>query len=438
MRRNAGRMLRHGWLLAVVAALLVPAVAGAQVAKKKPTSAAAHQKHQKSKDDGDREDVAGAFYTTTNGNPNQLLWFVRHHDGRLTFGGSVATGGNGGHQPQPINVPGLPAPVCEGASGSGCPSLDSQAALRGTPDGKLLFAVNAGSNTVSSFRVTGNGPVLVSQISSGGAFPNSLTVRGNLLYVLNSNSLSVQGMTFNSSGTLTPLGGPHALNPSGTAPGSPKDIEFDNTGHWLLVTKLVNPMAFSPVNTIDTFPVHLDGSVGAPVSSNSAAPVPFSMGFDAGNNVLVSTVGDPFAFKPGTVESYSIGSTGALTHIASASTNGYAPCWNQETNDRSYSYVVNADIAGPSAPSVSTFKLSGNGQLQLVGVTPHAGAEPFQTDEALSRDDKYLYVISPVDDRSFDPISHVDVFKIGEDHKPRLIQQTPFNLPHGLTGAAAY
>ena len=443
MRRDAKRLLRHAWLLAVVAGLIVPAVAGAQSPGKKPAKPAAKSVKNKKKDDpgkkGDepgRHDVAGAFYTTTNGNPNQLLWFVRHHDGTLTLQDSVATGGDGGHQGQPINVP-LSGPVCSGF-GAGCPALDSQDALAATPDHKLLFTVNAGSNTVSSFRVTNNGPVLVSQVSSGGAFPDSLSIHGNLLYVLNANSLNVQGMTFNSSGTLTLLaGGSKALNPNGTAPGSPRDIHFDNTGHWLLVAKLANPMAISPVDTIDTFPVHPDGTVGSPVSSTSVDIVPFSIGFDAGDNALVTTVGNPFAFMPGKLASYSIGPTGALTPIATTSTVGYAPCWDVETADRRFAYIVNADILGPAAPSVTSYRLSGNGQMQLLGVTPLNGDEPLQTDEALSSDGNYLYVIAPVDDRAFGDISHVDVYKIGHDHQPDLIQQTPFNLARGLTGAVA-
>ena len=96
--------------------------------------------------------VVGAFYTETNGNPNKLLVFSRYSDGTLKKRGAVATGGQGGHQGQPINVM-APPPVCTG-NGSGCPALDSQDAIALTPNGKFLFAVNAGSNTVSSFKVT--------------------------------------------------------------------------------------------------------------------------------------------------------------------------------------------------------------------------------------------------------------------------------------------
>jgi 6-phosphogluconolactonase len=406
----------------VAALLLVAAVAVAM-----PAAAAAKKPAKK---------VAGFFYTETNGNPNQLVVFARYSDGTLKQQGTVATGGQGGHQGQPINVM-APPPVCTG-NGRGCPSLDSQDAIASSSNGKLLFAVNAGSNTVSSFRVTRHGAQLVGQVSSGGKFPNSLTVHGNLLYVLNSDSLNIQGLSFTSSGVLTPISGAsQPLNPNGTIPGAPHDISFDNTGKWIVVAKLTNPMTLSPVDAIDTFAVNANGTVGPAVSSNSSTPVAFSIGFDKGDNVLITTLGNPFAFMAGSLESYSIGPTGSLTHISSVSTVGYAPCWDVESGK--YGYIVNADILGPAAPSVSTFRLFGNGHFTYLGHTPRLGAEPLETDEALSPDGKYLYVLSPIDDRAFAGvnISHVDVFKIGSDHKPSLIQQTPLKNAQGLTGAAA-
>src|SRR3989454_12680599 len=80
----------------------------------------------------------------------------------LTVAGTVATGGTG--------------------TGSG---LGSQGALALSDDGRWLFAVNAGSNDVSIFRVGPAGLSLTSRIPSGGTQPVSLTVHGNLLYVLN-------------------------------------------------------------------------------------------------------------------------------------------------------------------------------------------------------------------------------------------------------------
>ena len=56
------------------------------------------------------------------------------------------------------------------------------------------YAVNAGSNTVSVFAVRGDRLALRQVVSSGGSFPVSVAVRGDLVYVFNARSGgSVQG-----------------------------------------------------------------------------------------------------------------------------------------------------------------------------------------------------------------------------------------------------
>ena len=54
------------------------------------------------------------------------------------------------------------------------------------PDSALLYAVNAGSNTVSVFSAHGDDLSLRQVVGSGGVFPVSVAVHGNLMfYVLN-------------------------------------------------------------------------------------------------------------------------------------------------------------------------------------------------------------------------------------------------------------
>jgi len=64
--------------------------------------------------------------------------------------------------------------------------LHSQGSLRLSADHRLLFAVNAGSGTISSFAVDGTRLTLVSMEPSGGSEPSALAQLGDLLYVLNS------------------------------------------------------------------------------------------------------------------------------------------------------------------------------------------------------------------------------------------------------------
>jgi hypothetical protein len=105
----------------------------------------------------------GAVYTLTNSPAgNAVIAFGRGADGTLSPQGTFATGGSG--------------------SGS---NLGSQGAVTLTGDGRQLLAVNAGSNSVSLFRVRPDGLELEAAVPSGGARPISVTVRDKLVYVLN-------------------------------------------------------------------------------------------------------------------------------------------------------------------------------------------------------------------------------------------------------------
>src|SRR6266699_957627 len=110
---------------------------------------------------------------------------TRGADGRLTAAATVATGGLG-----------------TGAS------LGSQGAVALSNDGRWLFAVNAGSNDVSVFSVGAAGLTLASRTSSVGLTPISLTVHGNVLYVLNAGGTgNISGFTVGTSGALAAIAG---------------------------------------------------------------------------------------------------------------------------------------------------------------------------------------------------------------------------------------
>ena len=83
----------------------------------------------------------GAVYTQTNSPAgNSVVVFNRGANGTLTKREAVRTGGNGSKQSV--------------GCGPGCPILDSQTAVVVSNDGRFVFAVNAGSDTVTSFRET--------------------------------------------------------------------------------------------------------------------------------------------------------------------------------------------------------------------------------------------------------------------------------------------
>jgi 6-phosphogluconolactonase len=85
-------------------------------------------------------------------------------------------------------------------------------------DGRLLFAVNAGSDSISSFRVRHRGLELVDVEPSGGAMPTSLAFQDSiltrndhdrgLLYVLNAGvPNNVSGLIVDDDSEITPLAG---------------------------------------------------------------------------------------------------------------------------------------------------------------------------------------------------------------------------------------
>src|SRR5205085_12186317 len=108
-------------------------------------------------------ELGHAVYTLTNSAAgNVVLAFSRAEDGTLSPQGTHATGGNG--------------------TGS---NLGSQGAVVLSDDGHQLYAVNAGSNTISAFRVRNDGLALEATAPSGGVRPTSIAVHGHALYVRN-------------------------------------------------------------------------------------------------------------------------------------------------------------------------------------------------------------------------------------------------------------
>jgi len=394
------------------------------VAKKAPKKAKGDDQG-----DGGRGGVVGHVYSETNEFAgNKIVVFDRYADGLLLQHALVPTGGLGGGQAQ---FGCSPPP--------GCPFLDSQGALTLTQDGHFLIAVNAGSNTISSFRVNGNGMTLVDQESSQGVYPYSVTTHGNLLYVLNNESFNIAGFRIGGNGHLSFIqGSSQPLTADAhSGPGFllSRQVGFDNSGHFLAVTLLGVP-------DINTFVVGGNGVAGPAISNTSANPLPFGFSWDSHNHLIDSEVTDPSGAPNGRTASYSISSTGHLTVIDNQGTNGFAPCWTAVSDK--FAYVVNTGAGTPSGATVSVYSDSPSGNLSLIQVTPQVGFPaliPFgpaitefaALDTVLSPDNQYLYVNIP---GIFSSTSRLDMYAVGKDGKLNLIGSTPSTLPGGLSGLA--
>jgi 6-phosphogluconolactonase len=378
----------------------------------------------------------GAVYTQTNDpGDNAVVVFNRSANGKLQKRESVSTGGHGS----------LQSVGC----GPGCPILDSQNAVVVSKSGKLVFAVNAGSDTVTSFRETASGLKRVSQVSSGGDMPESLALHNNLLYVLNVATANGNGTTGNiyglrvsPNGRLTALGSSQPL--ANAAPpdhsADPRAIEFSPTGKVIVVTEIAGGFAGpgGPPGRIDTFVVGKKGKAGPAVSHPSADGFPFGFAFDNKGHLIVSNIKNPAGTDIGSVSTYKVTNSGDVTWIDTKSSGGVLPCWVVVTSDGRFTYVVNTGAGHPTGGPVNGFRVSASGKL--TALSPAAASLPGEfarTDAALSRDSKYVYVLAP----SVGPgsPSHIDAYKRGANGKLTFIESTPAgaNLGVGATGLAA-
>jgi 6-phosphogluconolactonase (cycloisomerase 2 family) len=368
-----------------------------------------------------KERPVGAVYTETNDLvANKVIKFVRYADGRIKKRQVVRTGGQGARQTQP----GCDPP-------DGCPILDTSGEVLVTPSGRLVFAVNAGSNTITAFRETRRGLKRVDQVNSGGTFPESLTVHRHKLYVLNLSSASIAGFRFSSKGKLKPIAG--SIQSLSTGPENlPRQIGFDRTGRMLAVTLL-------SANGIDTFVLKADGTPDPAVPRKtfpSSTPLPFGFAFDPRNRLVVSEVKSLSEF--GTTSTYGVDpKSGTLTPIDTKSSEGSAPCWVEITKDGRYVFVVNASATeAPGGPTITRYGLGRGGSLNFLGLTQPDQGEFARTDEALSRDSRYLYVVAP---SVFGAgTSHIDQYRVTKNGNLKLIAATPSTLPASISGLDAF
>jgi 6-phosphogluconolactonase len=306
---------------------------------------------------------AGHVYTETNaGGPNSVSVFGRRANGSLTPIGTISTGGNG--------------------TGTG---LASQGALALSEDGKWLLAVDAGSNDIAVISLKSR--LAVSNISSGGALPTSLTVHGNLVYVLNHDSDSITGFSLDSAGMLDPI--PNSTQPLSGSGVDAKQVQFSPDGRVLVVTE-------KGAGLIDTFEVDNGGAAMSGTTHPSSGPAPYGFDFAGYNTLVVSEAANSAA------SSYRVSDNGGVTLVSGSVLNGQqAACWLVVTNNNRYAYTADAHNG-----MISGYAVGPDGSLSLFndgGVTGTTGGAPL--DEAITRNDKFLYVLNP-------GLSQINAFKI--------------------------
>ena len=303
--------------------------------------------------------LSGAVYTMTNdASENSILVYSRNANGLLTFQGAVSAHGRG--------------------SGGILDPLQSQGSLVLSQDGSFLFAANAGSGTISSFRVRRYGLDFVGEVHSGGEGPISIATHGDLLYVLN--IANITGFRILRDGTLREV--PSSTRFLATVGGrdlGDSDIAFNPNGSFLAVTERV-------ANQIVVFPVRGDGTTGTPVANKSNGNTPFSEAFTpSGVLIVVEAAGAP----PGAAaSSYSIADGGTLELISgSVPSQGGGACWNILTRDGKFSVLTNA-----GSSNETLYLVSETGQLSFLNITS-AGPNTTPLDTALTANGLFIYTL---------------------------------------------
>lgn len=276
---------------------------------------------------------------------------------------------------------------------------------------RYLFAVNAGSNDVSVFRVKHDGLELIDRAAEDGLTPVSVSVAGNRVYVVNAGDDSIFGFRFDPAvGKLLPL--PHAHEQLSTSGTGPAQISFDRSGEALVVTE-------KATNKITTFALNEDGTPAARHVIDSSGTTPFGFAFGKRDQFFVSEA-QAGAVGGATVSSYQLQDDGTASPIDGEVAVGQtAACWLATTPNGRIAFT-----ADTPAGAVSSFSIDRDGHLSLLQT--RAAEENRPTDLAVSDDGSVLYTLSGGD-------HSIGVYRIGNGGSLSKLD-TVTELPPGVTG----
>lgn len=292
---------------------------------------------------------------------NAVIAYDGTSSGGLSKVGTYPTGGRGGV-----------------LSGSVVDHLASQGSLRYDRSSRSLYAVNAGSNTLTSYSVSGDRLARRQVVSTGGEFPVSVATHGNLVFVLNARDGGSVSGYLRVGSRLVPIPAWHReLHLNTSAPGqadeftsTPGQVGFTPDGHDLVVSTK------NGGNSLETFPIGLFGPSARPISTQLPGAVPFGFAFDQRGHLVLSEAGT------NSVATLAVSRRGTVTPIDAAATGQAATCWVATSGG-----AVFASNAGSG--NVSRYTTARSGTLTSRGLT---ATDPGTVDAAASSDGRYLYV----------------------------------------------
>jgi len=300
------------------------------------------------------------LFSETNSTSNAIVRMTRSTtDGSLTMADNTSTGG--------VGTNGL---AVDGTAAA-ADSLASQFAVTVSSDGKTLFAVNAGDDSISSFSIDSTGKLsLLKKNATTGTFPISLAFNNGFLYAAFSGTSQVIAYKVSADGSLAAIG-TKSLAAGGAF--APTQVKASPDGAFLLVG--------GKSSAILAYPISADGSLGAAVRNPTTIAVPFA-GVFVGNRLYVTA-----DVATASLSSYTLNTDGSLTPITQSvvATGQGASCWLSISPNGKWAYV------GNGSGSISLYSVSPTGVLALVNATAANEGIAVAGDSWISADGNYLY-----------------------------------------------
>jgi DNA-binding beta-propeller fold protein YncE len=306
-------------------------------------------------------DAHGAVFVQTDDLAhNAVIAYDRAADGHLTRAGTYATGGAGAAEAGAVVDP-----------------LASQGSLTLDRAHGLLFAVNGGSDTITVFGVDGSKLVRRQILPSHGDLPVSVSVVGNLVYVLNARGGgSITGYQVDGREVKPLSGSTRALNLTpNTNPEflqAPSQVAIAPDGRAVVVATKTH-------GTLLVFRLADGGRPAAAPVVTPSGTVPFALAFDASGSLLVVDA-------TGFASSYKLGRDGNLALVSTVGPTGQAAaCWTVLVDGSLYA-------ANAGSNSITSF-MDHRGQLTITqAVAATSGAGP--VDIASSPNGRFIYELT--------------------------------------------
>ena len=375
------------------------------------------------------QDFTGAVYVGTDAQQNGLVAYGRKADGTLAYIGEYPSGGAGAR----LNTGGPIDPL-----------LSAHSVLN--VDNRFVLQINAGSNTVSSFRVNKDFSLtLISVVPSDGFGPDTIAERDGIVYVANVDSDGVFTGPQDQVGNIVAFTLNRGTGRLQEIPGSkrqlvgrPSDLAVAPTGRSLVVSiynagsSAISDSAaaaelesFGVVRPGFLTPVPVSAITSTQRNNDQNRNLPSAIGIAIrevrGHEVVVVTESREFLangqsatlrqFQTGSVSTFGLNDFGFFrpisldvptsSQITTGPTNtSTSSCWISFDKDGRTFWVVSA-----SSSIISSFRFNEDGSVEEIdsraatgvpvnpdAVNPAAGATGF-VDVAETGDSDFLYVL---------------------------------------------